>query len=90
MGDRDRPLHAYRGFNAPPEHVPAHPSWECKACWADWPCAAARQQMRREYFEDPSALSVLMWRYMDDWIVEAAGPGPLRDAWDRFLAWTRW
>lgn len=72
-----------------PEHLPERPEWVCETCGDDWPCAAAREWLRKEYAEDPSALSVLMWLRMDDWIMEAAGPGPLKNAWDRFLAWTR-
>jgi hypothetical protein len=71
------------------DHVPEQPSWDCKSCGKPWPCDPAREALVAEYAEDSTSLSVLMWGHMSTWIMEALGNGPMREGWDRFIAWTR-
>jgi hypothetical protein len=85
------PLSSYRGFNVrlgnpSPDHQPSRPSWSCGTCGRDWPCRAAQERLRAGL--DRSRLAMLMWTYLEHYALDA-GPGPLRGAFDRFLAWTR-
>lgn len=96
MGQNERPLHTFRGFNVKlpgdplhPIHLPERPSWDCKFCGEPWPCGPARENLLDEYANDPTGLAVLQWGHLEDWIAETGGQGPMREAWDRFLAWTR-
>ncbi|MEU4244883.1 hypothetical protein [Actinoplanes sp. NPDC026619] len=76
------------GVLATLDHLPERPSWECKSCSMDWPCAPARNALADEYAADQLALAMLMWSYFEDFITDA-GPGPQPEAWNRFLGWTR-
>ena len=67
------------------EHVPARPSWECRACGRPWPCEPARAILIRE--NGRVELAVLMWDHLE----EAARDMPQSPAsylFDRFLRWT--
>ncbi|MGK5522831.1 flavin reductase [Micromonospora sp. URMC 107] len=74
------------------EHVPARPTWRCRACGIAWPCSAAKLRLLGEYRHDRAALTV----YLATLQVEAAeqlatldpGMSPARLA-DRFLSWVR-
>jgi hypothetical protein len=65
------------------QHVPGA-GWDCRACGSLWPCDPARRRLAEESF-DMATLSVLMWVYFDDYVREI-GPGPVIEAYDRFLA----
>lgn len=74
------------------EHTPLRPSWECRACGQTWPCGPARESLTAEAAADGlggrSSLAMLMWGYLEDYALDV-GPGPLGEAFDRFIAWTR-
>jgi len=90
----ERRLDSYRGFNvrpkppALPEHVPHRPTWTCRTCGDEWPCAPARELLMRQNETNPTSIAQLMWSYLEDYAFDA-GPGPLSGAFDRFIAWTR-
>ncbi|WP_433361907.1 hypothetical protein ACQPZX_29365 [Actinoplanes sp. CA-142083] len=91
----ERPLHTFRGFNMKvtgepprPTHVPQRPAWTCRVCGDEWPCNAARENLLAEKQDDPTGTAVLMWTYLESFIFDQ-GPGPLGDAFERFIAWTR-
>ncbi|GAA2650198.1 hypothetical protein [Paractinoplanes durhamensis] len=69
-------------------HLPKRPVWECYRCGAEWPCVEARNALAAEYVADQLALAILMWTYLEDFAMDA-GPGPIGEAWNRFLGWTR-
>lgn len=71
------------------EHIAARPSWDCAACGRPWPCADARDDLRRQYAGSPTALSVYLASAMHD----AIGDLPPDDRaastelYARFLSW---
>lgn len=73
------------------EHAPSRPTWGCRACGRDWPCAGARGDLILEYRFNPTALSILMASLMHNAIddLTAYGEGSPTDLFERFLAWTR-
>lgn len=87
--ENERPLYAYRGFNAEhesrPDHQPSRPSWSCGTCGEEWPCPTARERLMREL--SGTRLAMLMWAHMEAFAFDA-GPGPLRDWFERFIGWT--
>lgn len=68
------------------QHLPRRPGWECLACGKDWPCDPAREELAQDT-GGGTALSVLMWAHLEDYVVEAS-PEKLPDAFERFLSWT--
>ncbi|MEO3816401.1 hypothetical protein [Plantactinospora sp. B24E8] len=42
------------------EHPPRRPTWTCRTCENDWPCAAARVKLPAEFRLDPLALFVYL------------------------------
>jgi hypothetical protein len=70
------------------EHLPKRPTWDCLACSKQWPCYPAREALTAEHVNDQLALAMLMWSYFESYAVDA-GPGPLGEARERFLDWTR-
>jgi|tagenome__1003787_1003787.scaffolds.fasta_scaffold17974679_2 hypothetical protein len=92
----ERPLDTYRGFTlrvrpaapdpAGPQHVPSRPDWACQACAEPWPCAVARDGLTAEL--TGTRLAMVMWTYLEKFVIDQ-GAGPLKGAFDRFIAWTR-
>lgn len=73
---------------ARPAHTPARPDWHCRACAAEWPCAARRRELRGLYPGDPVGLAVFLGAHL----AEAAGdlPAlPFATLMDRFVSWSR-
>jgi hypothetical protein len=95
-GNERRPLHAFRGFNMKlpiepplrPTHLPLRPSWACQTCGDEWPCAPARERLLQEKAADPTSIAVAMWQRLEEFALDQ-GSGPLPDAFDRFIGWTR-
>lgn len=98
MSDTERadrpPLHNFRGFNfrlpppPPPTHTPLRPTWACACCEKDWPCDPAREALAVEYQGDRVSLAMRMWSHLEDYALDQ-GPGPLGEAWVRFIGWSR-
>jgi hypothetical protein len=70
------------------EHLPLRSSWDCDTCGRPWPCDPARERLAVEHVSRPTVLAMLMWQYLEDYSRDA-GPGPLGEAYERFLSWTR-
>jgi hypothetical protein len=75
------------------EHEASQPSWACRACEQDWPCAPAKVELREQYNDNEpgliALLALLMWDAFDDGLCPAAQrqqpiPPALRE---RFLDW---
>ena len=72
-------------------HIDTRPTWMCAACAEPWPCANAKRELRREFRDFPSVLSV----YMSAKMLDAAGDftdygtGPPPDLYERFMSWIR-
>lgn len=69
-------------------HLPVRSTWDCDTCGRPWPCDAARERLAAEYRGRHTALTILMWQYFEDY-ARGAGPGPLGEAYERFIGWTR-
>jgi hypothetical protein len=73
------------------EHAGQRPNWDCRVCGQPWPCAIAKGELRAEFHNFPSVLSI----YMSAKMVDAAsdfmdhGAGPPADLYERFLSWIR-
>jgi hypothetical protein len=77
-----------RGAGRPSEHTPARPGWGCRVEGEPWPCPLAREKLREEYVESPTATSLYLHHqqraYMDD------NPDYiLAGLHERFYAWVR-
>jgi hypothetical protein len=70
-----------------PAHVAARPSWTCRACFEPWPCELARKQLVVQT-GGGTALAMAAWTYLEEFARDQ-GPGPLGEAFDRFIRWTR-
>jgi hypothetical protein len=70
------------------EHLPSRPVWDCTTCGRPWPCAPAREGLAAEYVHDFTGLSVLLWNHFEDYSHDA-GSGPLGEAYERFMGWSR-
>ncbi|WP_341718934.1 hypothetical protein QQG74_03950 [Micromonospora sp. FIMYZ51] len=70
----------------PGQHTPVAPGWTCGSCGADWPCAAKRELLLREYGVDRAMLSVYLGACLaaaaED--LRALGSGTLQE---RFFGW---
>lgn len=80
-----RELSNFAGFE--PDHPPLRPSWKCSTCGEEWPCEPARSRLWIET-RGGTALAILMWNYLEDFCRDSA-PGPVGEAFDRFMRWTR-
>jgi hypothetical protein len=69
-------------------HIPARPSWACRACGQEWPCHTRRQQLLAEF--DRSTVSLAL--YLSGCHVEALRDLPNEPAAAlhlRFVGWVR-
>ncbi|GGN68952.1 hypothetical protein GCM10010112_33930 [Actinoplanes lobatus] len=73
------------------EHVPARPSWDCRACGAPWPCAPVKVTLLDEYREFPSVLMLYLATQFHAAVEDhLATTGAIpTDLYARFLAWPR-
>ena len=73
------------------EHLGQRPNWDCRVCAQPWPCAVAKAELRAEFRNLPSVLSIYMSAQMHaaagDFM--AYGAGPPADLYERFLSWMR-
>jgi hypothetical protein len=84
----EKPYPALRASSAEvSEHQPNRPFWDCKQCGQEWPCEPAREYLVRTTGSGLN-LAMLMWTHLEHYALDA-GQGPLRGAFDRFIAWTR-
>ncbi|MCT2280386.1 flavin reductase [Micromonospora chalcea] len=89
-----RPAPAARAFSGLDErmsgvdHQPHRPSWECRACYEPWPCAAGQVQLAEAYRDDRAALSVYMGELYAA-AQEDLPEFPPRLLYTQFVAWTR-
>lgn len=67
-------------------HLPTRPTWDCGACRQDWPCAAARHELRAEMH--PGALAVYVGGHLADASADMPQLSP-QALHHRFLGWTR-
>jgi len=70
------------------EHVPDRPSWDCRACGEQWPCAPAQGALLVEFAGFLSVLRIYMSAQLGSAVDEIPEPVPV-DLYDRFMAWTR-
>lgn len=70
------------------EHVPDRPRWDCLVCEKPWPCDPAREALAAEYKGSSVALSMYLWAQLELYALES-GPGPMQEAYDRFIRWSR-
>ena len=76
------------------EHLPARPSWQCRACGHPWPCERAKKALLAEYQDRPVELSLYqsacLHAAIDDLrALTVAKADGCADVFDRFLGWTR-
>jgi hypothetical protein len=69
------------------EHKPNRPFWDCTACGEQWPCEPAQKYLRADT-DSPTRLTLACWDYFDRYVHDM-GPGPLGEAFQRFIGWTR-
>jgi hypothetical protein len=71
------------------KHLGERPSWTCRVCGDQWPCASARRQLRIEFRWFPSVFRIYMMALMSDAAadLEPDTPGPSTALYDRFLSW---
>ena len=77
---------------APCPHVPQRPTWLCRVCAEEWPCATARERLSVEYAADRVALNVYLgsalYTALDDLYRLNPNPGPdPAVVFRRFLSW---
>ncbi|WP_232050327.1 hypothetical protein [Actinoplanes sp. OR16] len=77
------PLEAASG--GPVQHMPARPSWECRACGRPWPCEPARERLTRD--NGRFDLALLMWDHLEE-AARDMPQSPASELFDRFLRWT--
>ncbi|SBT64202.1 hypothetical protein GA0070622_1172 [Micromonospora sediminicola] len=70
------------------DHQPHRPSWECRACYEPWPCAAGQVQLAEAYRGDRSGLTIYMGKLYAAALVELPAFPP-RLLYSQFVAWTR-
>jgi hypothetical protein len=70
------------------EHIPARPSWDCRACGKPWPCDSAQEWLLIEYAGWTSVLAFYLNSQLRDAIHDGLG-GPDAELYDRFQAWAR-
>jgi hypothetical protein len=71
-----------------PEHLPSRPDWRCSSCGRLWPCDPAREHLAQEFAASSTGLAMLLWGHFEDYVIDS-GPGPLSEAYERFLGWSR-
>ena len=69
------------------EHLPARPSWKCRACPAAWPCPPARKELARVM--TGTQLSTFMAEMMHAAAADLGDDTTALELFTRFLAWTR-
>ncbi|MEW2445415.1 hypothetical protein [Micromonospora marina] len=89
-----RSAQAARALNALDErmsgvdHQPHRPTWECRACYEPWPCAAGQVQLAEAYRNDRSGPRFYMGELYAA-AVEDLPAFPPRLLYTQFVAWTR-
>jgi predicted DNA-binding transcriptional regulator AlpA len=72
------------------EHEPTRPTWNCRACGRDWPCVPARKALTGKVDSDDIdsqfELCIVMWSYLERFVLDV---GPVPEALERFIDWTR-
>ncbi|MEV7332131.1 flavin reductase [Micromonospora sp. NPDC093244] len=70
-----------------PAHLPARPTWRCRACGIAWPCSPAKLRLLAEYRNDRAALLAHLTAVGAEAAVDlgvSASPAGLRE---RFTGW---
>lgn len=71
------------------DHEPVRPTWNCRACGGEWPCAPACKAIGGKVDPDDRdrqfQLCVVMWGYLEKYVLDV---GPGQDAFERFIDWT--
>lgn len=67
-------------------HEPRRPSWDCGSCEKPWPCDPTREAMRLELTR--TTVAIRMGMYLELAVADLPTM-PAREAFERFLAWTR-
>ncbi|MDM4719470.1 flavin reductase [Micromonospora sp. WMMA1363] len=74
------------------EHVPARPTWRCRACGIAWPCSPAKLRLLAEYRDDWTALLVYLATVQAEaaeQLAERDGGTPPGSLTERFTGWAR-
>ena len=69
------------------EHQPDRPSWNCRVCGQQWPCELARKFLAEDT-GGGTALAMACWAFFDIYVHDQ-GAGPLGEAFNRFISWSR-
>lgn len=78
-----------------PEHIARRPSWDCRVCDQQWPCAGAQAELAEQYADQPTALMVYLAANLYEAIedMRAVPQGSPKRLATRFLDWAsprRW
>jgi hypothetical protein len=68
------------------DHEPDPTTWDCRDCAGPWPCGPARREMLATM--TPTELAINQWMILEQAVL-ALQPMTHREAWDRFLGWSR-
>ncbi len=74
------------------DHLPARPTWRCRACGIAWPCSAAKLRLLGEYRTDRSGLLVYLSILQAEaacHLAELNPSAPPAELFERFVGWAR-
>jgi hypothetical protein len=73
------------------EHVGDRPSWACRACGEQWPCAVARKELKEQYDGWQTGLIIYLTSRVYEAIEDARKSNSLgpTDLVERFVGWAR-
>jgi hypothetical protein len=71
------------------EHVPQRPTWRCRKCGHQWPCADARADLMTEAITYPTPVLVYLSLCHAAATADLLPGGLPPDLHDRFIGWAR-
>jgi hypothetical protein len=71
----------------PEEHNPQQPSWNCRACGNEWPCAPARADLTAESIAGRTSVLVYLTMCLADAVADLSTGRLPADMYGRFVGW---